>query len=163
MYVTPASTAVLLPLEGADPVVCVMWRSMQASRVAFDFGGWGDDITNDVRLFDPDTGRWLLVQDFVKIPNPRSQHSMVRRGSTLVMFGGLDPRGTLYGDLWQFDVIAESWTQIIASGDTPGARKGHASANIGDKLYVHGGTGPSGLLSDCWQYSFLQGQWVCTS
>ncbi len=49
-------------------------------------------------------------------------------------------------DLHSFDLVNMVWTVLSAKGSAhrPSARYGHGFASAGDKLYVHGGVGPSG-------------------
>ena len=56
-----------------------------------------------------------------------------------------------------YDPQADAWTQLASMG---AAQRTHASAAVGGKLYVFGGTGDSGRLSTVEVYDPASGSWA---
>ena len=56
-----------------------------------------------------------------------------------------------------YDPQADAWTQLASMGI---ARRRHASAAVGGKLYVFGGYGTSGLLSTAEVYDPASNSWA---
>lgn len=82
-------------------------------------------------------------------PSPRSGHAMASLGSTIVLFGGLDPAtGSPLGDTWTYD--GESWTELTVSG--PPARFLHSMATFDGHVVLFGGTGGAAPLDDTWTF-----------
>lgn len=46
---------------------------------------------------------------------------------------------TWFNDVWSYDPKTNSWTQLECIGYIPAAREGHASALVGDVMYIFGG------------------------
>ena len=74
-------------------------------------------------------------------PIVRASHSAALYGNKLYVFGGQDDDNNKLGDLWTYDLQANSWAEI-ASGDTgfrPIARSGHTAVVWGQRMYIFGG------------------------
>ena len=56
-----------------------------------------------------------------------------------------------------YDPQADAWTQLASMGT---ARRGHASAAVGGKLYVFGGIGTSERLSTAEVYDPASDSWA---
>ena len=56
-------------------------------------------------------------------------------------------------DLWSLDPATEAWARVEAqAGAPPSPRSFHSATAIGDKLYVFGGCGEAGRLSDLHEF-----------
>lgn len=86
-----------------------------------------------------------------KSPGPRAAHSCDVIGTKLFLFGGWNGRCAL-GDLYVFDTQKLRWFHIKQDPETcgrpPKARNNHATATVGDKIFVHGGHDGTQWLSD---------------
>ena len=58
---------------------------------------------------------------------------------------------------YAYDPQADAWTQLASMGT---ARRIHASAAVGGKLYVFGGLGTSGRLSTAEMYDPASNSWA---
>jgi hypothetical protein len=68
---------------------------------------------------------------------------------------------TMYKDFWEFDPIANTWTQKTDFGGTTGtARKDAVGFNIGTTGYVGTGIDASGYVSDFWAYVPATDTWT---
>ena len=66
------------------------------------------------------------------------------------LFGGR-AGATVYGDLWAYDLAADTWSQLAASGPAP--RFGHNAAWVeGMGLVIFAGQGESGFFNDLWAF-----------
>ncbi|KAI5295488.1 Negative regulator of mitotic exit [Ascosphaera acerosa] len=126
------------------------------------FGGQSDDgsFFNDLISFDLNalqkaSNRWqFLVENTasaangeipvdeatgkLKVPPPRTNHTMVTFNDRLWLFGGTDGVHW-FNDAWVYDPRTNTWTSIDYVGVTPTPREGHAAAMVGDIMYVFGG------------------------
>jgi len=96
---------------------------------------------NDVIYFDGETK--TFTQPTIrgdKVPH-FSRHSAALIGTRIFLFGGFDGFGTNF-DLAIFDPFGRTWTNVPNSqlkGSIPVSRTNHASAAVGNKMYVFGG------------------------
>jgi hypothetical protein len=81
----------------------------------------------------------------------------------LYLFGGHD--GTAYrNDLWKYDIAANTWTQISATGGPPSARANHHTCYDpwSRNIIIHGGTDGT-VKSDLWKYNVASNTWTDTA
>jgi len=82
---------------------------------------------NDFWSLECKTREWTRVEGKGKAPPARSGHRMVGWKNLIVLWGGFQDTSasTKYlGDLWVFDVVTYTWTQVVlpAHGQRPDAR-----------------------------------------
>ncbi len=67
------------------------------------------------------------------------------------LFGGRDG-GTVFGDLWAYDLVADAWTSLDP-GLAPAARFGHEAAWVdGIGLVIFAGQAGTSFFNDLWAY-----------
>lgn len=71
-------------------------------------------------------------------PPPRTNHTIVSYNEKLFLFGGTNGM-QWFNDVWCYDFVANSWTEIDCVGFIPTPREGHAAALVNDVMYVFGG------------------------
>ena len=79
-------------------------------------------------------------------------------GTTAYLFGGRNG-GTVFGDLWAYDLVAGSWRQLSPTG-APAARFGHNAAwvaGVGVVIFA-GQAGPT-FFNDLWAYDPAANAW----
>ncbi len=105
--------------------------------------------------------RWQELSPPGALPPPRRDHSLVLSPADglLYVYGGHDSDGEL-GDLWQFDVGAEEWTELSPEG--PAARFGHNAFfdEPTGRMYVFGGQAGSDFFNDLWSYDPAAESWT---
>lgn len=77
------------------------------------------------------------------------------------LFGGRSGSGSssLLGDLWVYDVAANSWRRSEAN-PKPKSRFGHSAGMVGGSLVVFGGqSGPNAFLNDVWMFDPDSDSW----
>ena len=79
----------------------------------------------------------------------------------MYIYGGRGETGLL-DDIWSFDPVTETWTELPSGGaSTPVARKNASMVGYGDDLYLYGGTDAIGSnLMDFWSYSTTSSNWT---
>ncbi len=84
--------------------------------------------------------------------------------------GGIGPdgepaAGSTLGDLWAYDLAADSWEPVVGTSDEPPARSGHVAAWVdGVGVVVVGGRDSSGRpLADIWRFDPSDGSWRALS
>jgi N-acetylneuraminic acid mutarotase len=89
-----------------------------------------------VERLDPRSGRW---ETLAPLPQGTSGAEAEAASGQLVVAGGEDPTATpgwVTPAVWSFDPAEEKWSRLP---DMRVARHGHASAAIGDRVYVFEG------------------------
>ncbi|GIQ80425.1 hypothetical protein KIPB_001224 [Kipferlia bialata] len=106
---------------------------------AYLFGGRGSDTPtidspqylNDLWTLDIPNATWSLVQDSSMAeqaddhtrPARRYAHSATDFGDGFVVVGGrtyweadMSKKARFFNDVWQYDVVADTWTELLANG-----------------------------------------------
>lgn len=137
------------------------------------------DITfiNDVYSYDINNNEWDLVTVSGTKPVPRAYPAgtwvpLLRRiyfygGSTFNnQYGNI----TLYDDLWYFNVVTKTFTQVTPTSLVrPGGRSGAKLYHVGQKLYLFGGVADVlfGQLpiytNELWEFDLLSKEWTLLS
>ncbi|MBI4833923.1 MAG: hypothetical protein HY811_03775 [Planctomycetes bacterium] len=119
------------------------------------FGGqdiW-ETFLNDVWAYNPNTNSWtqLSAQGAAGSPSARTGHTLVSNGSGILLFGGLGPLTSYRNDLWLYDTVGNSWSELIPNGaaNSPNARLFHSMSWCGSQGIMFGGSLP-GLRNDLW-------------
>ena len=104
---------------------------------------------------------WTELAPGGPTPPPREDHTWVITpdGATAYLFGGRDG-GTVFDDLWAYDMATDAWSEVTDAGPGPEPRFGHNAAwaeEIG--LVVFAGQGDSGFFNDLWAYDPVAGTW----
>ncbi|KAI3290463.1 hypothetical protein DTO002I6_6386 [Penicillium roqueforti] len=94
-----------------------------------------------------------------QIPPARTNHTIVSFNEKLYLFGGTNGV-QWFNDVWSYDYIANSWTEIDCVGFIPAPREGHASALVNDVMYVFGGRTDEGVdLGDLSAFRISTRRW----
>ena len=84
---------------------------------------------------------------------------MAPDGATAYLFGGRDG-GTLFDDLWAYDLATDTWRQISNAGTGPPARFGHNAAWAeGIGLVVFAGQAGGTFFNDLWAFDPTTDSW----
>ena len=62
------------------------------------------------------------------------------------VFGGVYNNEKVSNDLWVFDAINDTWTQVTTTGDIPPPVNEHSSCVADDRMYVYGGNDFQGII-----------------
>ncbi|KAL2129625.1 hypothetical protein VTI74DRAFT_7525 [Chaetomium olivicolor] len=137
------------------------------------FGGQVEGyFMNDLAAFDLNqlqmpNNRWeMLIPNSdtstgaqVKVPPPRTNHSMVTFNDKLYLFGGTNGY-QWFNDVWCYDPMTNLWTQLDCIGYIPSPREGHAAALVDDVMYVFGGRTDDGAdLGDLAAFRITSRRW----
>lgn len=127
------------------------------------FGGRaGSGPRNDTWAFDLDARRWqeLAAGSAVK---PQARFSMVAgidaQRNRMLISTGEQASGSFFDDVWAFDLIDNSWSQVETTGARPNKRYGAAGGVAGGKLYVSHGFTDRGRYNDTWAFDLATEQW----
>jgi Galactose oxidase, central domain len=108
----------------------------------------------------PEALAWTEVG--VDGPPAREDHTwtVVGGGRTALLFGGRDG-ATVHGDLWEYDLAADAWTQLTPAGRVPPPRFGHETVWVdGVGLVVFAGQAGATFFNDLWAYDPEAGMWA---
>ncbi len=126
------------------------------------FGGQDNTPRNDLWRYSIDEQRWFELTPQGSIPPPRFGHATIydpmRR--RLILFGG--QAGGFFSDTWAYDIAANRWTQLAASGAGPSSRYGHSGIYDAkrDRLVISHGFTDSGRFDDTWAFSLANNRWT---
>jgi hypothetical protein len=104
---------------------------------------------------------WARLQ-VGRSPAAREDHTWTvdGDGAAAYLFGGRDG-GTVYDDLWRFDLATDSWSRLRPSGARPSARFGHSAAWVpGTGLVVFAGQRGTDFFRDLWAYHPGSERWA---
>ncbi|MCB1738829.1 MAG: hypothetical protein KDK91_00545 [Gammaproteobacteria bacterium] len=156
----------------ADRYGCMTAQDDDGFYVCGGFSDDGDHI--DAWRFDFRDERWALLapdQKGLDVPAPRYCAAMVRVPDGLVMFGGRSriPPVSNFSDLWMLEFASGRWRPI--HGDSPHIYDGsterpgfHAKSGVArrdDHMYLWGGEGLHGHVSDLWRLDLRDFSWRC--
>ncbi|HEX5040518.1 MAG TPA: kelch repeat-containing protein [Candidatus Limnocylindria bacterium] len=92
-------------------------------------------------------------------PAAREDHTwtLTGDGRTALLFGGRDG-GTVFGDVWAFDLDTDTWEELAAVG--PPARFGHEAAWVdGVGLVIFAGQSGATFFDDLWAFDVAARAW----
>jgi N-acetylneuraminic acid mutarotase len=109
----------------------------------------------DTWAYDPVANTWTKLEPAGKPPAPRAFASLVYDNASrlLILFGGGVSLGTLFNDVWAYDGVKNTWTQLKPAGESPSARGGQSMAYDPStrRLIMFGGLDEAGTsLNDTW-------------
>ncbi|KAJ5551104.1 hypothetical protein N7461_005802 [Penicillium sp. DV-2018c] len=137
------------------------------------FGGqvegffFNDLIAFDLNQLQSPTNKWeVLIANSHEggpppgqIPPARTNHTIVSYNDKLFLFGGTNGV-QWFNDVWSYDHIANSWTEVDCVGFIPVPREGHAAALVNDVMYVFGGRTDEGVdLGDLSAFRISTRRW----
>ncbi|KAK2569848.1 Acyl-CoA-binding domain-containing protein 4 [Acropora cervicornis] len=111
--------------------------------VLYLFGGTNypesEECLEGLYAYDIGTVSWELCPTQGRQPRVLG-HSTAVVGDTLYIFGGIY-HGEAKNDLYMLNTGNLTWTPLRASGKPPSPRCDHASAVVGERFYILGGSG----------------------
>ncbi|XP_011623227.1 nitrile-specifier protein 5 [Amborella trichopoda] len=132
-------------------------------RKAYVFGGELEPrvpIDNKLHVFDLDTHSWSIVDVSGDAPPPRVGVTMAAVKDKIYVFGGRDGTHKELNEFYSFDTVTNEWQQLSSGEEGPPARSYHATASDDQHVYIFGGCGVDGRLSDLWAYEVDSDKWV---
>ena len=108
----------------------------------------------------PGAATWARLQVDGDGPPAREDHTwtVAEDGRTAYLFGGRDA-GTVFDDLWSFDLETKRWKRVIVDG-APAARFGHEAAWLpGRGLVIWAGQAGADFFDDIWLLDPAAGSW----
>lgn len=160
-------------LDGDIPLARAEHAASSIDSMMYIFGGVNNEygLLQDLYRFDPRILKWNVL-DLTNGPSParRAGHLMVSYGSNLIVYGGRinesDHKRSVYTvrgtrDVWKYDTLGRSWTQLIPVSNSPSDRQNTAGSVLKDVLYIFGGIDPvsNRTFSDLWAFHISSRRW----
>ncbi|EFA81302.1 hypothetical protein PPL_05281 [Heterostelium album PN500] len=131
------------------------------------FGGANKTAANNnVALYDLINDGWISKNTSKgAAPTPRYDHStIVTQTNLMYVFGGRDTKGNVFNDLYKYDMVKDSWSQVtIGAGKlVPAARYGHSGIlySFTNEFVYWGGRNVNGtVLQEIVIFNFLTEEW----
>jgi hypothetical protein len=167
-----------LPAPRYGPAYAVVDRlDSPLNGAVIMFGGYNNreqQSLNDTWLYDPAANTWKCVlpgdADSPNLPVPRLGASLEYDpvSGLFLMFGGWNAaKYKLFNDLWAYDPVANTWTELKPEGPIPPVRDGAGFVRDpgSGRIILFGGVGfdeKSNLaeLGDTWSYDPAAGKWT---
>ena len=135
--------------------------SVVFNDVIYIFGGEDSKwkMTNHVSILDA-TGRFVQVAVVGNLPLPLYRAvGWTYNNHIYFGFGMLTTKRARTNEIWKFDPMEKSFSQLSTSGSPPEPRVLCAVARLGSKVYVHSGYGRNDRLNDFFQLDLQTLQW----
>ena len=120
--------------------------------------------TDQLLAWDLRTDTWSTVEQGNPAPSPRFKEAAAWTGTHLVVYGGKydDDQNETFGELWAFDPVAASWSELGQSGGPgPLTRMSLAWDSERELLWLSGGIDSNGdRHAWLWSHDFRTGQWT---
>ncbi|KAK9837697.1 hypothetical protein WJX74_003317 [Apatococcus lobatus] len=146
---------------------------IQRNKILVYGGTRAAGLTHEVVLLYTDTLKWVSLNPRGSIkPCVRQYHAATCLLDKVFVFGGQSQEGHLLNDLWQWDLEALQWVQIMyihtiggANTAPPSPRRGASLvvSEDGRKLWIFGGNSGHGSLNDLYSFDIESCMWCQVS
>ncbi|KAI9022144.1 hypothetical protein CLU79DRAFT_751385 [Phycomyces nitens] len=131
-------------IMGRIPIASLISKTAKIGHYIYMFGGRETStlsLSNGLLVMDTrDFSVRVIDSSTGQLPRARHEHSLdVIQDRYLVIFGGLCYNSTGENDIFCYDTVTNHWLSPSVTGHIPHMRFGHASAVLGQDLYIHGG------------------------
>lgn len=142
---------VALPKNMARPCGRIGHSACVFRSSIFVFGGFHSPHTvGDLWEFNTISSEWVEISA-PGGPSDRYRHSGVVIGDTMIIFGGISSKKQRFNDIHLFDLVRKTWTRLSDLPFSPCPRSFHQAVLIEGAMYVFGGSGDSGKLTDTYR------------
>jgi N-acetylneuraminic acid mutarotase len=132
------------------------------ARVPIDADVYSIDLSDKKLMSSPPI--WRKIEASGKSPIPRIAHAQATIDNKIYIFGGrqgIQMEESPLNDLHYFDVTNETWTEILSEGDnSPSHRSFHQMISVGSSLFIFGGCGDIGRMSDLYEFNTTNSRWT---
>lgn len=139
------------------------WTVDPATGVAYLFGGRDDaTVFGDTWAYDLAMDAWTQLDPEVSPAGRFGHEAAWVEGIGLVIFAGQASIDAFFGDLWAYDPVANTWSELPAAGALPTPRYGSCAAIGPDgRLWIsHGFTQDQARFADTRAYDFESNAWT---
>jgi N-acetylneuraminic acid mutarotase len=134
--------------------IAAVYEPLTGKVVAFDGSTWA---------YDPGADMWRNLKPKGDRPSPRLGSCMAYDwvNGKAILFGGTD-MVTWFNDTWVYDPVANSWTQMEATGEVPPGRSDYSMVydEESKRLILFGGVANFSCFDDTWAYDPKENTWV---
>lgn len=145
----------LLP-TGGPPSARYDHSAVTISGKMYVFGGYDVMPTNDLWVYDPAANTWTELFPAGDQPPGRRGHSAMVLNGKMYFLSGASVFLYPHNDFWQYDPVANQWTEIFAL-NTPTMSADQNATTINGKICLFRGDLSSNSL---WVYDTLSNTWI---
>lgn len=135
------------------------------------FGGFiAGERTNQliVYTFNGNKSGWARIKTKGPSPSARNGHSACIYNNCMYVFGGRDGENRKLNDLWRYDILAQTWSEISSENKdedptwcVPLERSGHSCDVYGQYMVIFGGFYDlTKELNDLYLFDFVTERWI---
>ena len=157
-----------------SPLSIACKKAVAIGRYVYMFGGYSSSAVWQLSIQEKDHLTWtkMPLNALYKTPAPRERHTAWEYDEKMWVFGGemgyllgyLNEHGDIEdrrnNQLLCFDPCCNTWTNPKCSGDVPSPRCDHATAIIGDSLWLYGGYNRGYNSDDFYTMSMDSFSWI---
>jgi N-acetylneuraminic acid mutarotase len=108
-------------------------------QLIFVFGGSHPNqySSTKIKMFNPKTNEWSLIEQQFEMPTPRSQHSANQINEIAFLIGGWDQKFNALSTIESFNPKTKEWNSNHPTMSTP--RFEHSSCVVDENIFIFGG------------------------
>lgn len=122
----PRWTRIDAPASPPGVVGCSLAYS-STRRAMYAFGGASREVGTIATTYryEPETPAWIELAAEGPVPRYDAELRAIRDGAELLLFAGSFGAvgAAFYSDVWRFDVMSETWTEVSVAGEVPPGRR----------------------------------------
>jgi len=119
-------------------------------------------IGRTMHCFDLNSQTWSALPTQTAPPE-RVAHATTVLGGQIFLHGGCTTEKNDLDDLWVFDTLTGTWSEVEQQGHRPGGRSYHAIVSKNDSLFIFGGCGKQEgkncRFDDLWKFDLPTKTW----
>jgi len=143
------------PFKGSRRSGAVVFTINNKAYIGLGYNG--DDYFTDIYEYDLSLGFWKTKSPFPGIPRERAVAFTIGGKAYIGLGYNRDQPKEELADFWQYDPVADTWTQLHDFGGS--ARYNAVGFAINDKGYVGTGNDGSNWNGDFWEYNPGDDSW----
>lgn len=129
------------------------------SKSMIIYGGYDAGALGDIWQYYIVNNTWIQIYPSGSTPSARYSHTAIYNPNCdcMFIFGGYDGTNS-FNDLWEYNIVLQSWDQIFPSGSIPLARDAQSAiySPVSDSMLIYAGYNNGAILNDFWRYSFAK-------
>lgn len=160
------------PIERSSHAVSIIGGTLyviggeNTARIPIDSTVYALDISNQNLKDGSAVWRKIEPEHPRFAPSPRIAHAQATIGKKIYIFGGrqgITMDESPLNDLHYFDTVKEEWVEVAMVGkvgNVPSPRSFHKMVSVGSSLFVFGGCGNDGRMSDLYEFMTEEHYWI---
>src|SRR5690606_10885412 len=100
---------------------------------------------------------WKLLEQYGRIPCPRSEHAAILYKNSVYVFGG--GSGAEFSTLYEFNTIFKEWSIFECKGEIPEMKFAFSSIQYNQQMIIFGGHTGTKITESMYSFDFTNNTW----